>query len=385
MLNVEFCRRSKTILCLSLGILLLLSAHCGDFTLFDDGDGGNGDNGSTEEVCPLPFSNLDDYTDLGQLSPDEPLDNPVALAVVPPGMEFTFNSRAVGPGDVLVADRDKGKIFVVPSGGTVFEMITVQAPAGLALFSWIPEDTTLEEEIHLLFYTSATRDSFFIYDLAGTLFPTSLPSIEVTNTLLSGAPLQEPTSLAVLGTQEKASLFVLNSQTIVRINVNLGASPSFETDTLARNFSNLRDMAYRSSTEQLFFTQNNLDELDDVIRIFRIQNATAESPTPLDGQAGPLPFLEEDPGVLTNPAGLAIPFTDQEGGQSALLVTQPLSELHSFIQYDPTSGSYEASLGSPDPDQPTAIAYDCTNQRILFTNIPLNQEFFGSSLWEIKK
>jgi hypothetical protein len=384
MLNVEFCRRSKTILCLSLGILLLLSAHCGDFTLFDDGDGGNGDNGSTEEVCPLPFSNLDDYTDLGQLSPDEPLDNPVALAVVPPGMEFTFNSRAVEPGDVLVADRDKGKIFVVPSGGTAFEMITVQAPAGLALFSWIPEDTALEEEIHLLFYTSATRDSFFIYDLAGTLFPTSLPSIEVTNTLLSGAPLQEPTSLAVLGTQEKASLFVLNSQTIVRINVNLGASPSFETDTLARNFSNLRDMAYRSSTDQLFFTQNNLDELDDVIRIFRISNATEATPIPLDGLAGPLPFLEENPGVLTNPAGLAIPFTDQEGGQSALLVTQPLVQLYSFIQYDPTSGSYEASLESPNPDQPAAIAYDCTNQRILFTNIPLNQELFGS-LWEIKK
>ena len=382
MLNVEFCRRSKTILCLSLGILLLLSAHCGDFTLFDDGDGGNGDNGSTEEVCPLPFSNLDDYTDLGQLSPDEPLDNPVALAVVPPGMEFTFNSRAVEPGDVLVADRDKGKIFVVPSGGTAFEMITVQAPAGLALFSWIPEDTALEEEIHLLFYTSATRDSFFIYDLAGTLFPTSLPSIEVTNTLLSGAPLQEPTSLAVLGTQEKASLFVLNSQTIVRINVNLGASPSFETDTLARNFSNLRDMAYRSSTDHLFFIQNDPDD-PDVARIFRIANATAESPAPLDGLANPAPFLE-DTDFLTNPVGLAIPFTDQEGGQSALLVTQPLVQLYSFIQYDPTSGSYEASLESPNPDQPAAIAYDCTNQRILFTNIPLNQELFGS-LWEIKK
>jgi len=382
MLNVEFCRRSKTILCLSLGILLLLSAHCGDFTLFDDGDGGNGGNGSTEEVCPLPFSNLVDYTVLGRLSPDGFLKNPVALAVVPPGMQFTFNSRAVEPGDVLVADRDQGKIFVVPSGGTAFEMITVQAPAGLALFSWIPEDTALEEEIHLLFYTSATRDSFFIYDLAGTLFPTSLPSIEVTNTLLSGAPLQEPTSLAVLGTQEKASLFVLNSQTIVRINVNLGASPSFETDTLARNFSNLRDMAYRSSTDHLFFIQNDPDD-PDVARIFRIANATAESPAPLDGLANPAPFLE-DTDFLTNPVGLAIPFTDQEGGQSALLVTQPLVQLYSFIQYDPTSGSYEASLESPNPDQPAAIAYDCTNQRILFTNIPLNQELFGS-LWEIKK
>ena len=72
------------------------------------------------------------------------------------------------------------------------------------------------------------------------------------------------------------------------------------------------------------------------------------------------------------------------GGQSALLVTQPLFELYSFIQYDPTSGSYEASIEIPDPDQPAAIAYDCTNQRILFTNIPLNQTLSGS-LWEIKK
>jgi len=128
-----------------------------------------------------------------------------------------------------------------------------------------------------------------------------------------------------------------------------------------------------------------LDELDDVIRIFRIQNATAESPTPLDGQANPAPFLE-DTDFLTNPAGLATPFTDKSGGQSALLVTQPLVQLFSFIQFDATTRSYESSLPSTELlfDQPTAIAYDCTNQRILFTNIPLNQEFFGS-LWEIKK
>lgn len=376
-------------------VLAALCASCGDFTLFEESGDGNGDGnggGGSTELCPKVFTDFFDSFEAAQLSQEGALTNPVAIAVVPPGMSFTYGSLQVEPGDVLVADRDKGKIFLYPEGGSaVSEMLSVQAPAGLALFAW-DDGVDEEDEIQLLFYSSATRNSVYIADLAGTLFGAGQGPVEVTNAVLGSALLLEPTALAAFGDQEQASLFVLNrnrgqagGQSVVRIRVTLTATPGYSTVTVARNFSNLRDLAYYRARDWLFFSQSNLEDFQ-APRIFRITNATAAQPSVLDESAGALPFIE-DPLVATNPVGLALAPLDTDGNPSALLVTQPLNNLYAFLDYQADSGAYRSALGTFDSllDQPTAVAYDCTNRRVLFTNIPQNLGFFSASLWELRQ
>jgi|GEM_PF-1997848 len=384
-----------SLLVLFAGTLAALWASCGDFTLFEKGGDGSGDGnggGGSGELCPNVFSGfIDSFVfEATQLNREGALTNPVAIAVVPPGMSFTYSSLRAEPGDVLVADRDKGKIFLYPEGGAASEMLSVQAPAGLALFAW-DDGVDEEDEIQLLFYSSATRNSIYIADLAGTLFGAGQGPVEVTNAALGSTLLLEPTALAAFGDQDQASLFVLNrnggragGQSVVRIRVSLAATPGYSTVTVARNFSNLRDLAYYRARDWLFFSQSNLEDLQ-APRIFRITNATAAQPSVLDGSAGALPFIE-DPLVATNPVGLALAPLDTDGNPSALLVTQPLNNLYAFLDYEADTGAYRSALGTIDSllDQPTAVAYDCTNRRILFTNIPQNLGFFSASLWELR-
>lgn len=373
------------------GLLAALGPSCGDFTLFEGsgGGGGNGGGGSNE-VCPNVFTDLTGSFTGAQLSPEGALTHPAAMAVVPPGMSFTYNSLQAKPGDVLVADREKGKIYLYPEGAAPSEMLTVQAPAGLALFAW-DDGLDEEDEIQLLFYSSATRNSVYIADLAGTLFGAGQEQVEVTNAALGSTLLLEPTALAAFGDQDQASLFVLNRnggqpgrQSVVRIRVSLTATPGYSTTTVARNFSNLRDLAYYRARDWLFFSQSNLEDLQ-VQRIFRITNATATQPMILDESAGAVPFIEDT--VVKNPVGLALAPLDSDGDPAALLVTQPLINLDAFLDYEADSGLYRSARGALDTllDQPVSIAYDCTNQRILFTNIPQNLGFFSASLWELRR
>lgn len=374
----------KTLPFLVAGLLAALGLSCGDFTFFEDGgNGGDGNGGGgSNEVCPHVFTDLFDFFAAAQLSPEGALTYPAAVAVVPPGMSFTYNSLQAKPGDVLVADREKGKIYLYPKGSAPSEMLTAQAPAGLALFAW-DDGLDEEDEIQLLFYSSATRNSIYIADLAGTLFGAGAPQVEVTNAALGSTLLLEPTALAAFGNQDQASLFVLNRnggqpgrQSVVRIRVSLTATPNYSTATVARNFTNLRDLAYYRARDWLFFSQSNLEDLQ-APRIFRITNATADQPAVLDESAGAVPFIE-DPLVATNPVGLALAPLDSDGDPAALLVTQPLNNLYAFLDYEADSGLYRSALATLDSllDQPVAIAYDCTNQRILFTNVPQNLGFF---------
>ncbi|MEW6442021.1 MAG: hypothetical protein AB1640_13885 [bacterium] len=379
-------------LLVAFGIALFLqAASCGDFTLFDDEDGGgDGDGDGSEASCTVPFTRVDQYTRFDQLSAEDALDDPVALAVVPDGASFTWDSRGLEAGDVLVADRGAGRIVAYKANGVHFNMVNnISTPGGLAFFSSIGR-TEGEEDILLLFYSSGDSNSIFIEDLAGTVFPEGQSSVEVTNDVLDGTPFLEPAALAAHGDRDQALLFVLNrnrgaanAQSIVRLALSLEADPTFDTATLARNFSSLQGIAYRSSSDQLFFSQNEPGiEFQDQGRIYRLTDASSRT-VALDGLANPAPFIE-DPD-FPSPIGLAAPPTNRDATQSsALLVTHELVPEFLFLQFSPSNGSFEFALGAADLDRPLAVAYDCANGRILFTNIPYNLEL-SPTLWEIRR
>jgi len=370
-----------------IGMSLLFPAGCGDFCLFGDCDGdgnNNDDNGNgSQKVCDIPFTkDVQKFVVPDRLDQQDTLGNPIAVAVVPAGMSFKVGIRTVDPGDVLVADQTQGRIYVYQFGQTDrIQMVTnVSRPSGLALLHWKGDVTgdQEEEEFNLLFYTSASTNALYMYALDNTYYLENLPlnPFPITNTIL-GVYLLEPTSVAVGVSEEKVSIFILNNnnggaQSIVRFSVDLKNLTPTGPKVLASGFAELKDLAYRSSGDELFFSQK--DPINPGLgRVLYIDNAAADIPS------NPAGYITQ----LTDPYGLAIPFTSTTGEQSALLMAEQEFQPQ-LLQFDFTSGLFTgldlSNVGGFVLDMPTALAYDCAHQRIVFSNIPQNPDLSRSLL-----
>jgi hypothetical protein len=297
-----------------------------------------------EDACDNPFdglvayqnggNNLDTIDEFGQQSgqPDR-----LSLAVIPKGMTFPYG-----------ADQTD------------------------------PNQTTID----LLFFTVNTEDTLYIYDLTGASVPEGFNNpYPITNSLLD--PLfgsgffQSPTGLAITWDGTSATLFVLNDDgddsSIRRLTVNLlfWIPTSAQTiATMTEADRRLIDMAYYDQTDELFVSKKAEGGTGVGAWVHSISNAT-ERTIPLDLDSDSDTAFIIQPRSLT---GLAVAPTNGEATAAEFLV---LREIDGQIeQYDIDQGGDPVAplfnFGAFSL-YPQAIEYDCTNERLVITDIPFNE------------
>ncbi len=364
--------------------LCMLLTHlvgCGDYCLFCEGQGSGGGNGDeAEEVCDNAFSGLAEYqaalnvNTIHTFTADRDGNDRLSIAVVPRGMSFEYGSnRTANPGDVVAADQLESEIYVFdePDQDQTVLLTGFEGVSGLALLRQQKEDETF---VDLLFFTVETDDALYVHDLGTSGDPSSITSQDV-DSVFSGRGdfFESPTAISVSGGPEEVIVFVLNDNvtdsSVRRLHLDLDSRDPTAARTIATKTVTSRplmDIAYFGETDALFVSKRTVDEVPLSGWVYRISDAsdrTSEVDLDLDAD-----FIDE----LRPFTGLATAFTNAEGTTADLLVLR--EEEGSVEQYDTVGqGSFETSffLGAAAP-YPQAVAYDCTNERLLVTNIPFD-------------
>ena len=154
-----------------------------------------------------------------------------------------------------------------------------------------------------------------------------------------------------------------------RLHVNPGSLDPVSAKTIGtKNVSSrpLADIAYFEHTDALFVSKKTVGEEFAVGWVHRIVNASDRTSS-VDLDSDP-PYIEA-PRSFT---GLAVAPTNKEGTSADLLVLRETDG--SVEQYDTlVAGDVEAiSFFGALSQFPQAVEYDCTNERLVVTDIPFN-------------
>jgi hypothetical protein len=315
---------------------------------FDDVSGVALYSGSAEETCDNPFAGLDAYRNGGdnlgsidQISQEAGEPNRLSLAVIPKGMTFPYGTDPTGNGQTA---------------------------------------------IELLFFTVNTEDTLYVYDLTGNSTPPGFDNpFPITNQnlkLLFGSDfLLSPTALVVNTDGNTATLFVVNDNgaesSVTRLSVSLTSWIPSAPQTIAAMEEvgwRLIDIAYHDGNEadELFVSMKTEGQVGAAGRIYVISNAASRT-TPVTLDPDSTTAFVAQPYEIT---GITVAPTDDQQTQADLLSLRA-NELGQVEQFDIDQG------GNPETvfgfsfffNFPEALAYDCTNERLLMTDIPLNSDF----------
>ncbi len=371
-------------------VLLPVMVGCGDYCLFCEGQGGGGGgNGNGgEDVCDNVFPGLgffqqifeNDIIDTFSQVPEA--DDRLSLAVIPKGMSFKYppnveNLSAVA-GDVMLADQQADTIFIYDSSESDAKkrfLADYDHVSGLALLHQEVDPTPTYD---LLFFTVNTDATLYIYDLTGTAPPSSIVNpFPITNALAGSGFFVSPTALAVHADEDTATLFVLNDKegnsSVKRLSVNLATWIPNSPRTLATMRTTdfrLVDIAFSSETDTLFISKKITEGVGGWV--YKIANASDTTQT-VDLDTAPS-FIERAQRVT----GLTVALTNKAGTRSDLLLLKEFVAEFQVEQYNPAVGvQTPEAVYTPtaDFDFLQAIQYDCTNRRLLMTNVPFNDDF----------
>jgi hypothetical protein len=370
--------------------LIAVLVGCGDYCLFCDGQGsGGGGNGNGgEEVCDNVFPGLEAFQQVFQediidtFSQVQGADNRLSLAVIPKGMSFSYppnieNQSAVA-GDVMLADQQADTIFIYDfskSNAQKSFLADYDQVSGLALMHQVVDPTPTYD---LLFFTVNTDATLYIYDLTGTSTPSIVVNpLPITNDLAGSGFFVSPTALAVSSDGNTATVFVLNDKegnsSVKRLSVNLTTWAPSSPRTLAtmkRTDFRLVDIAFSSETDTLFISKKITNGVGGWV--YKIANASETTRTvDLDTAAF---FIQRAQRVT----GLTLALANKAGTTSDLLLLKENIAEFQVEQYNPAvGGQTPEAVYTPTTafDFLQAIEYDCTNKRLLITNVPFNADF----------
>jgi len=382
------CRVHRSSLGTMAAFLLLAAsgfwASCGDFTLWSDGPGPGPGPDPGGQVCDNAFAGLGAYKNSQPSQIDRTLSNPVAIEVIPQGMTFSPAGDAIkaGEGDLMVLDAPDalpGTVAWYNRGQNNkrynLEVESVLLPGGLALHH---EEIALfgqKKVFNLLFYTAVNaqteRYNVFFHDLGTqtTLFryPDDWPELGLGPAYL----FTRPAALAMARAGDRRGLFVADNLTsVVRMSLvasEMGILPG-TVDKIADGFSSIRDLVFSSQTGALYLTESTgskVYRIDDALTRSAANPVTKDQLTPFSSSTR-----------LRNPRGLALAPTDQKAEAAALLVfSEGLTD--AIGQFDPVAGGEPKDNLDVKEGEHLDLAYDCRNQRLLFTRNASNIDFRG--------
>ncbi len=351
---------------------------CGDFELWGErNDGGDPDPEPTAQECDNTFPGLSSYPDPTQ--EEFIFGEPMALAVVPKGMTFSFvddelGTVTVNPGDLFIVDRELGIIYLRKFSTPADQQDVIpykeglKKPAGIALIQL--EVAGLSGiTYNLLFYsqTDETREDekgFVTVEIAG-----STTSAEINKTVL--LELKQATSLAVGSSGNTTGLFILGKDSdekhkVIRVGVTISSGlPSVQGSHILLQGTTApfyREVAFFNATGDLFVSETKIGP-----RIYHIQNAVTEGGTITD------PEIFIDSAKFTSQlTGMTLAYRSQDEAQASLLVMNRITGSDQIQQFDARTKEQSTETYSPVGSNRylTAIAYDCTNRRLFMTDSP---------------
>jgi hypothetical protein len=302
-------------------------------------------------------------------------ENRLPLAVIPKGMSFEYvSNRTANPGDVVLADQLGGSIYVYDeSGGDRTDLLT--GFDGVSAVALLHQETAQDTYVDYLFFTVQSENTLYIYDLEGSEEPSPITNQDIDDVFEeSGDFFESPVAIAVSADSDEALIFVLNEDetgkgSVRRLHVNPGTQGLVSGKTIGtKNVSSrpLIDIAYLEDTDALFVSKKSFGEESANGWVYRIANASDRTGSvDLDSVS---PYIE----ALRSLTGLAIAPTNKEGTTADLLVLREIEG--SVEQYDTlVAGDVEAvSFFGALSQFPQALAYDCTNERLVITDVPFN-------------
>lgn len=388
-MRFPFTRRFPGWVACCLCVLIPVLVGCGDYCLFCEGQGsGGGGNGNgSEEVCDNVFPGLgafqqvfeNDIIDIVLRVQEQGVDDRLSLAVIPKGMSFSYppkvENQSAEAGDIVLADQQADTIFIYDFSESNAQrgfLTDYDQVSGLALLHQEVDPTPTYD---LLFFTVNTDDTLYIYDLTGTSPPSSLVNpFPITNSLAGRGFFVSPTALAVHVDDDIATVFILNDKqgnsSVRRLSVDLTTWVPGAPQTLATmdgDVYRLVDIAFSSQTDTLFISKKITNGVGGWV--YKIDNASVSTRTvDLDTAAF---FIQRGLRVT----GLTVALTNKTGSTSDLLLLKENIAEYQVEQYNPAVGGQTLeAVYTPTAsfDFLQAIEYDCTNERLLMTDVPSN-------------
>ncbi len=374
-------------------MLIPVLVGCGDYCLFCDGQGSGGGGGGEERTAIAGDVILADqsansifiyeYEDEKQRSLVSGYWDVSGLALYSSGAEDTCDNPFAGLAayqnggnnidEIDILDQDDGQpdrlsLAVIPKGTTF--------PYGADQTD--PDETTID----LLFFTVNTENRLYIYDLTGATVPDEFSNpYPLTNSDLGTGFLASPTALAIDVDGDTATLFVLNEEvgdsSVKRLSVDLETwvpdpDSTHTLATMSQDNFRLVDLALsrQTDTKALFISKKLINGVGGWV--YRISDPSTSTATLDLNTATSLVQREQ------RVTGLTAPSTNEEDTSADLVLLKENIAEFQVEQYDPAVGGQTpdaAYTPSLDFDFLQAIEYDCTNERLLMTNVPFNNDF----------
>jgi hypothetical protein len=378
---------------------------CGDYCLFCEGQGsGGGNGGSADEGTGKPgdviladqFASsifIYEYEDEEQRSLLSGYSDVSGLALYSSGEEDACDKPFAG----LVAYRNGGNNF---NRIDTFDQEALEPdrlslaviPKGMT-FPYGPDRTDPDETTtDLLFFTVNTQNRLYIYDLTGVNVPDERNNPEpITNSDMASVFVgtnffNSPTAIVLVEDNEEpdeAVIFVLNDDLDAATGANDSSVRRLRLDltdwtlvsaqtigTMEEQSWRLFDIAYDDQTDRILVSvKTEFQELKGG-RVLVISDA-ADRTTPVTLESNSTSAFIEREYQIT---GLSIAPTDEEQEEADLLSLQA-NELGQAEQFDIIQGGApEQILNFSDTYKfPEALAYDCTNERLLIADVPFNE------------
>lgn len=403
-MRLPLIRRSSGWVACFLCALIPVLVGCGDYCLFCEGQGSGGGGGGQERTAEAGDVILaDQFT--GSISVYESSDN-VQRSLLS-GQQGVSGLALYSSAAEETCDNPFDGLATYQAGGATLESIDTfsqedDKPDRLSL-AVIPEGMTFaygtdepdaeQTTTEFLFFTVNTDDTLYIYDLTKAKIPEGFDNpygITNTNTILTSlfgsGFFQSPTALAITSDGTTATLFVLNDKgtnsSIRRLSVNLlfWIPTSAETiATMTEADRRLIDIAYYDQTDELFVSKKADGGGGVGAWVHSISDATERtSPLDLDSDSDAA-FIAQ----FRSFTGIEVAPTNDEGTAAEFLV---LREVDGQIeQYDIDVGGEQVFPGFNFGEfalYPQAIEYDCTNERLVMTDVPFN-EAIARQLFEL--
>jgi len=348
---------AAVLLFLTAGALL---AACGDYTLFPDGSGPGPE--PPVSSCERAFPGLAAY-DPAEIVVDDTLEYPVAVKVVPEGMEIPLvgGTLKAQEGDLVVANSPPGalsNIYVYLADQSYRSAHALPLlVAGLGDIVPLHEQYTVGSQtldLDLLFFTALNTLTgayyLYVYDLQQATEP-----LMYENPFAPGpdrTPLILPMALGK--STNYAAVFLLENQdTVVRVRFTFGEGGLLPDSVwpIAEGFTALWDLAFYDGN--LFVVEKTNSQ------IYKIANAVTRSLPVQKNQLSP--FIGS--ANLYTPVALALGATDLS---TELLVFNEENE-SAIEQFDPDTGGAPKSTLSVRLVGHLDLAYACQSSMLFFT------------------
>jgi len=379
----RFSGRVACCLCLLFPVL----AGCGDYCLFCEGQGSGGGGGGDERTAEAGDLILADqfagsifiykYEDGKQDSLLSGLDDVSGLALYSSEESDTCDE----PFSTLVAYQQASNIDTIDTlsqqSGQPDRLSLAVVPKGMTFPYDTDQTDTDQTTTELLFFTVNTEDTLYIYDLNGaTVLDTFDNPYPITNSDLGADFFESPTALAIDSDGSTATLFVLNDNgadsSVKRFSVDLEdwtASSPQEIGTMTETTWRLVDIVYYDQTDELFVSMKTEAQPISGGRVLVISSASERTrPVALESNSTTA-FVARDYEIT----GLAVAPRDDQPGPAEFLSLRA-NEVGQVEQFDIDQGGIPETVFnfSLSYQFPQALAYDCTNERLLIADVPFN-------------